>query len=214
MKKFVVAVLIFCVAFTALHAQHAGEWGAGGRLGPVFGFHSPSAFLKNEFGSGDSLINFNFAAFLNYAFVDRLSVQGELNFMISQGMKWSMWGWTAEGTYSSLDIPILIKYAFIDDPLRVGILGGLHLSFPLGKVKFSYSEGGYTETQEFDSEGISFGLTAGGFLGYPLGPGRLIGDLRFIFDLATVRMKFPGSSSEDTLTRRGLAIGVGYEFSF
>ena len=208
-------VLVLWTIVTSLFAQDTGEFTFGFRGGILFGFHKAGSDLKN-FISGEfdrylteeSLFNPNIVAYGNYAVTDNIAIQGELNFMINQGMKFNAYGYTVEGTGISLDIPVLLKYALVTDQARIGILAGPYLSFPLGKFKTS----GYY-TYEEESDGFSYGVTAGLFAGYPIGPGRFVGDLRFIFDLSPMKIKDYGYIME-VMERRGLAITAGYEISF
>jgi hypothetical protein len=49
--------------------------------------------------------------------------------------------------------------------------------------------------------------------GYKLGPGNIIADLRFLTDLAPVKIKEFGIAKE-VFTRRGINLTVGYEMKF
>jgi hypothetical protein len=122
--------------------------------------------------------------------------------MIGQGLEDNF---GADATYNSLDIPVLVKYSFLNKPLIVGVEGGPQLSIPIGKYK--------DPRGNFDTDGPTFGAVAGVYAGYPLGPGRIIGDLRFLFDFNKLKAK-EGGVTENILTRRGLIFAVGYEYSF
>jgi hypothetical protein len=74
-------------------------------------------------------------------------------------------------------------------------------------------DAGSLNLEDREADGITFGAVAGIYAGYPLGPGRLIGDVRFLFDFNPLKSK-QGGSSNDFLTRRGLVFALGYEFSF
>jgi len=217
MKKLLAIVLTLLVGISAVSAQ---EFTLGVRLGAVFGFYSSS----NEwFGDYDEKpkFNFNFAFYGAYALTDRLSLQAELNFMINQGIKYSFSDeWFDDEfnelsfTYSSFDIPILLKFAVAKEPVLIGFLAGPHLSFPLGKLMLSGDlEGSNVIYSQFNIEEITFGLTTGIFAGFPVGPGRITGDLRFLFDFKPVKGNIYGDI-ENMFTRRGLAFTAGYEISF
>jgi hypothetical protein len=123
-------------------------------------------------------------------------------------MEWSFWGIseTVKVYYTSLDIPVLFKYSFLTRPVVFGAMAGPHLSIPLGKGTIADSE----EKDKFNIDTFAtFGLTLGAFGGYPVGPGRIVGDLRFLFD-------FNGLKDSDFtyMKRRALALTVGYEISF
>jgi hypothetical protein len=215
MKKVLLALVVLSLIAGAGFAQEAGTISAGAKLGGVIGFHS---FEKQEMEGAatitpDSKFNFTFGAFGAYTIIDNLSVQAELNFMISQGGEGSASGIDFETTYNSLDIPVLIKYSFLNDPVIFGAQAGPQLSIPLGKLEGKVSYPGGSKTYKSDSDGITFGAVAGVYVGYPLGPGSIIGDLRFLFDFNALKRKENGKS-EDLLTRRGLIFTLGYGFSF
>jgi len=212
MRKLLVVVLVLWTTAAALFAQDAGEFTIGARGGMLFGFHKVGSDLRDyinynfrENPTEESLFNPNVAAYGNYAVTDRIAIQGELNFMINQGMKFSAYGNSVEGTGTSLDIPVLVKYTFLTDPARIGILAGPYISIPLGKFKTS----GYLSTED-EPDGFAFGITAGLFAGYPIGPGRLVGDLRFIYDFSAMKIEH----DYEVMERRGLALTAGYEISF
>jgi len=199
-----------------------GPWTLGGRLGMAFGFNSSSdlgsAARDAMAGLGSATdkmkINFNFAVYGNYSFTDRLAIQIELNGMINQGYKLELSAGgvseTVDISYSSLDIPILLKYNFIRNLWLLGIQAGPHISIPVGKTDLSAPD----QSGSIDiSTAATFGLTAGLFGGYTVGPGRIIGDLRFIFDFNKVEGEQNGVKQAFIL-RRALLLTVGYEVSF
>jgi hypothetical protein len=218
MKKALIVMLAILMLSTALYAQNAGIFAVGIRGGLAFGFHE----LENDDIDGVDkepvFLNPNVAVYGAYAFTDNVALQAELNFMINQGLKLkfseSGVAFSTEYTYTSLDIPILLKYSF---DFGLGLLAGPHISIPLGKIStnVSYSMFGYSGSEKLniDPDGVTFGLTGGLFYGFPLGPGRLIGDLRFVFDFMPQKGKYEDRSA-DILSRRALALTIGYEFSF
>jgi len=212
MKKIPIAVLLLWMSTVTLFAQDAGEFTLGIRGGILFGFHKVGSDLKNyisdefdRYPTEESLLNPNAVAYGNYAVTDNIAIQGELNFMINQDIKFSAYGYTVEGTGICLDIPVLLKYVLVTDQMRIGILAGPYLSFPLGKFKTSgyYSDG-------WEPEGFVYGITAGLFAGYPTGKGRFVGDIRFIFDLSPMKINDYGYIME-IMERRGIALTAGYE---
>jgi hypothetical protein len=219
MKKITMLTVVFITVIGAAYSQNPGTFTVGGRAGGLIGFHEIGQSLKdavvNSTGyalSGDkSKLNFSLAAYGTYAFADKLSVQAELNFMINQGMEASLSGGAGNValTYTSVDIPVLVKYTFLELPALIGVQGGPYLSLPLGKMKEEAPAG---FGGDCDISGPTFGLTAGLYAGYPLGPGRLVGDVRFLFDLSAVKAKVQGGDV-DTFSRRGLVIGIGYEIT-
>jgi len=212
--------MILMAGAAALSAQQAGQWTAGARLGAAFGFND-SMDMGNDFDepghfvSDEMLVNFNIAVYGAYAFTDRISVQAELNFMINQGytkrvVYEDVVERLTEVTYSSVDIPILLRFNFLNSPSAFGILAGPHISIPLGRAQIIID--GTIEQVEIDSS-ATFGITAGLFGGVRLGPGRIMGDLRFIFDFNSSEER----QMEESLAfmrRRALLFTLGYEISF
>jgi hypothetical protein len=156
-----------------------------------------------------------------YYFTDKLAVQAEANFMFGQKKTWklSYGGFSGEitGKYSSLDIPVLLRFDVINRPALFGVLAGPYLSFPLGDIELSFPSevaefAGMPSTYDIDSEGITAGIALGIYGGYPIGPGRIVGDVRFILDFNPLKGKAFGSTAE-VIKRRGLNISAGYEIS-
>jgi hypothetical protein len=210
MKKLFLAVLVLFMAAGLGFAQTAGTISLGVKAGGVAGFHSWNSDIKEALGKDpDSKFNFTFGAFGAYTITDNFSIQAEFNFMLNQGGKVSISGVDIDIDYNSLDIPLLIKYAFLQEPLVLGVAAGPQLSIPIGDIEIS---GGGT-SMKIKPDGITFGAVAGLYAGYPLGPGRILGDVRFLFDFSELKGKYEGISA-DALTRRGLIFALGYEFSF
>jgi hypothetical protein len=214
MKKILVLLVI-----TVTAAFSAGAQGLSicGRLGAGFGMHGNGSYVDGQLEYMDYFDETSGTAFVisgygAYYFTEQLAVQAELNFMINQSKEWSgeyRWGESAwcVATYSSLDIPILFKYEFLNDPVILGLLAGPHLSFTLGKVDLTM---GYS-SEELEADGIQAGLTIGLFGGIPLGPGWLIGDLRFLTDFSPLTVKDYGY---EVIRRMGINLTVGYELAF
>jgi hypothetical protein len=119
-----------------------------------------------------------------------------------------------KGSYTSLDIPVLVRYEFFEFPVSLSVLGGPYLAFGLGKFKAELSgfpAGGpiVDDSAEGDIDGIRFGITVGLAAGYKLGPGSIVADLRFLTDFAPVEVDY--GTTEKVFTRRGINLTVGYE---
>ena len=216
MKKKIASVFLMVIVVTALQAQDAGEISIGGRIGLMFGLHGQSSVITDNFGSSDRrLVNLNLVFFGSYTIIEHLTLQGELNIMINQGMEWKYPDNKDRMTYTSLDIPVLIKYAFIVNPMLIGAEAGIHFSIPTGMLNHIKTVGSKRQTTGHDIKGINFGVNFGAFGEYPIGPGNIVGDLRFIFDFSQLQAKFNNLGGNiDILTRRGLNLSVGYSFAF
>ena len=205
-------------------ANQSGQFSVGGRLGGVLGFTGYSAgaesLLRPEFSYQNARvfvepkINFNAALYCNFAITNRLSVQAELNFMIVQGYE-LMARRQERGqdsfdiNYSSLDIPLLLRFNFLSPQRMFGIMAGPQISIPLGRLEvYDNRAEEYIDKLNIDSP-VLFGFAAGLFGGFQAGPGRVVGDLRFIFDFN--RLQAEGLYVS---LRRAVALSVGYEISF
>ena len=211
MKRVLLSLFIFGMVISVLHTN---EFSIGGRVGVMFGFHNESSDITAESGlqlgsPSRSLFSPNFTIFGNYLLGNNVSLQAELNFLFNQGFIWNFPGGSAKLNYSSLDIPIMVKYDLIEVPVQIGILLGPNLSVPLGKINFSESEGNVSQNWEVDSDSPTFGICFGVVAGYLIGSGRLIGDLRFILDFTQLKGRYLNETA-GVLTRRGLILSAGY----
>jgi hypothetical protein len=228
MKKFLLVVLVLGMALSTVYAQEAGEINFGARAGALFGFHSLSGEMNDLLGLAglgglisidhSSLTNFSVAIFGSFAFTNNLSLQVELMYMINQGIEITLQGFllssTLTGTYSSLDLPILLRYSFLNSPAKFGVLAGPHVSLPLGYFEFKETGIGLDTLVGEHGVGMpTFGITAGLFGGFPVGPGRIVGDARYIMDFTYLFIR-PFGEDFDVAARRGISIGLGYEFTF
>ena len=227
MKRLFAVLVILAVAGAAVYA--AGPF-FGAKLGVGIGFHGNGKDMdeaidqvKSRGVSVDetSGVAFALSPYGGYYITDKLAVQTELNFMFGQKKagEMSYGGFSGEitGKYASLDIPILVKYDFIAKPALFGALAGPYLSIPLGDIEISSpaalaSLAGISIPSSVTAEpdGITVGIALGLYGGYPIGPGRIIGDLRFILDFNPVKGKAAGKTME-LIKRRGLNITAGYE---
>jgi hypothetical protein len=71
---------------------------------------------------------------------------------------------------------VLLRYEFVQAPASAGLVVGPLLSIPVGDIEMTAA--GVSTTVK--ASGITFGITAGLFAGYPVGPGRIVGDARFL----------------------------------
>ena len=232
MIKKILPLFLLLSALTAVHAQEDSRWTIGVKGGVMFGIHKlvgpfievlKQGYIANE----ESFKNFSAAAYVDMRIFNKLSGQLEVNFILNQGNTITAPGGgigltTYEFTYSSLDIPLLIRYDFFEKPL-LGLEAGPYLSIHLGKLKSSNITPGnpYPHNKEevdyIDINGLTYGFAVGTVFGYPLGPGKLFGNVRFIIDFNPVKVNLKplgGSASNELLNRRGLFLMLGYEYSF
>jgi hypothetical protein len=225
MKRLFAVLIVLVLASTAVYA--AGPF-FGAKLGVGIGFHGNGKDMDdtikaiqddvfNNTGVTPSVdeksgVSFVLSPYGGYYFTDKLAVQTELNFMFGQKKTWefSAFGQSIEmtGKYSSMDIPVLIRFDFINQPALFGALAGPYISIPLGDIELS----GAGTSEKLNVDGITAGIALGLYGGYPIGPGRIIGDVRFIMDFNPLKAKESGVTAE-VLKRRGLNITAGYEFT-
>jgi len=220
MKKKLLVLLVLVTLGTGLYAQQAGQRTFGARLGLARGFWSGLDSMSWSDSTGwweeweqSNRFNFNVALYVAYTFTPTISLQAELNFMINQGFteEWAegdWWGtWWSDSynwSYTSLDIPVLLRYNFFHGLL--GFLVGPHISIPIAG-------------DDISELNTTFGITVGGQGLFPIGPGRLVGDLRFVADFNRLidysyHDPFSGDSFTMRIRRQAVILTVGYEISF
>jgi hypothetical protein len=198
----------------------------GARLGPGIEFNtadedmvgSPEddGFKPNE----ESNTAFNAALYGAFRFNDMWSVQTEVNFMVNNGIKISGHGNLITIDYTTLDIPLLVRWNFMQSPVVAGVIIGPYVSLPVGPLNLKVDDRG----SALVVKGWTLGATGGFALGYKIGPGSLITDLRFIHDIdlrslndsfETIRVRDDfgdGVQDANICVRRSLNITIGYEF--
>jgi hypothetical protein len=186
----------------------------GARLGAGFEINTAD---EDMVGSGyspkeKSNTAFHAALYGAFKFNEKWSIQPEVNFMINNGMEISGQGYTVTIDYTTLDIPVLVRWNFIQSPLLVGVLAGPYISIPIGKLNLSVDDNG----SALDTTGISGGATGGFAVAYKLGPGYITADIRFLHDFASLKVREDfGNGMQDAKIgiRRSINLTVGYEFS-
>jgi hypothetical protein len=132
--------------------------------------------------------------------------------MLNNGMEISGHGDTVKIDYPTLDIPLLVRWNFIQSPVLVGIVMGPYISIPAGKLNLSVDDRG----SALDMNGYTLGIAGGFALGYKLGPGSLAADVRYINDFGSLHVREDfgeGMQDANICIRRSINITVGYELS-
>ncbi|MCL2233074.1 MAG: hypothetical protein FWB99_08365 [Treponema sp.] len=186
MKKLIV-ILVLVMMSTGLYAQQAGQSTLGFRIGIARGMVSGLS------GNESNVSTLNPVVYYAYTFMDNFSLQLEISTAVRAGIDYEWWWGTGEWRYTSIDIPVLLRYNFFHGLL--GFMAGPHISIPVG---YDYINGG-------DSPSMTFGVTAALQGLFPLGGVRFVGDLRFITDFNNI---------VSDLRRQALAVTAGFEFSF
>jgi hypothetical protein len=158
-----------------------------------------------------STVAFNAALFFAYRFNDRFGIQPELNVMVNNGIKATYTdGMEVTAAYTSLDIPILLYYNIIVNPVVVRIFAGPYLAIPVGKINIEVD--GYSGGAGIENKGVMFGILGGFGVGFKVGPGNIIGDFRYINDFSENKILYNGKDMKGFL-RRSINVTVGYELS-
>ncbi|MDR2662938.1 MAG: PorT family protein [Treponema sp.] len=214
MKKLMLIAAFLIAGFTAAHAQTG--FFAGAKLGAEFGFSKVTGDVKkwadNLSVSYDEKSKFAFTLgfYGGYGITDKFAILAEMDMYFGQGIKldFSIAEYTVR--YSSMDVPILLRYAFVQSKAAFGFQAGPYFSFPLSAEEEFSGAWQRTGTNDFDTEGINFGALGGLFLSYPAGRGRIVADLRFLFDFTPLK----DVNDMEILNRRGVVLTIGYEYSF
>jgi hypothetical protein len=98
------------------------------------------------------------------------------------------------------------------EPVLAGIVLGPYISLPVGKVNASIKDKGMA----LDTTGYTLGVTGGFVIGIKAGPGNIIGDVRFLHDFSSLKVREDfgdGIQDASILLRRSINLTLGYEFS-
>jgi hypothetical protein len=180
----------------------------GGRGGLSLGFYDNSGGLldKTVYLSqsikGDA--SYNAALYGAVSLLDFLEVQLEAaltgdSFDLYSGKTLQM-----EVSWNSLMIPLLLKLSYRPSVFVLQGFLGPYLNIPLGQLTVKHRNGSYTA-------GISdpAGFMAGIGLGVKLGPGAIIGDIRYAGDFSALTANYSGSKSVARCDK--LSFSLGYE---
>lgn len=207
MKK----LIAFAVAAVAAVSLATAEITVGAR--GIFGIGLGTTLSDKIEDSGNDLdlggtLSVGGTAFVKIPIVASLVVQPELGFTYNMvGLDNS--GFEMDCSYNAIDIPVLVGWDFkVGDSLTVTPLVGPKLSIPVGK--FTMKSEGYDD-QDFDIDSpVLFSIVVGAGVAYKVGPGAIVGDLRYNIGVSSLKMK----EDSDVATPRGLQLSVGYQISF
>ncbi|MDR2630557.1 MAG: hypothetical protein LBC60_06520 [Spirochaetaceae bacterium] len=106
----------------------------------------------------------------------------------------------------TLSFPVLIKMPIDFDVFDLSFYAGLYGTLPLGKMRVQTDSSNDAYTYTVDPP---FGVSLGMDLGFPLGPGSILFDLRYNRDLGVTNVQ---SSSRLQYTMERIGVSLGYKF--
>lgn len=201
----------------------AKRFAAGVKFGAGFQINNADA---DAVGKGfspkeKSNVAFIFDVYAAFRFNQFFSLQAGLNIVANNGMEID--GLKGNGnqrlkakfSYTSLDVPLLVRFDFLQNPFAVGIVAGPYISIPVSKVKL---DAGSLGASSLDSTGIAVGIALGITATTPkVWRGRFIFDVRYINDFMPLKVRedFGGGTQDaNIMIRRAVNLTAGYEFSF
>lgn len=190
-----------------------GTWNEGGNIGGGFG------------------------VYVNFGLVDlgpgSLGLQPEFDMNFNNGYnyaaKCTYSGTPVDGSYTiidnTIDIPLLVTYkADIGSIFTLGGGVGPYLSIPVGLDQVTVNKTVSTTYKSSDTRdmkaALNFGMAFDVNAGWKLGPGSIVLDCRYMLDFTPTKISSkPKSGStwsdpSEAFTRRGLSVGVGYQYKF
>ena len=156
-----------------------------------------------------------------YRVTDTLKVQLELSYLKNgidvYGFYDDYSGYTLDidVRYSTLDIPVLVAWNFIQKPVSVDIFGGAYVSIPVSTCNISYDIEGYGNLKgSVDVTGVCIGVVGGFDAGFRVGPGNVVVDARFFYDLmpSKAQGELLGDEPQGLIYRKGIVVSAGYIF--
>ncbi|MDR1232621.1 MAG: outer membrane beta-barrel protein [Spirochaetaceae bacterium] len=195
---------------------------AGIRLGAGFEINTAHEdWVGNDYPpKEESNTAFNITLYGAFRFNDVWSLQAEMDIMLNNGMEVSGQGDDMGIEYATIDIPLLVRWNFIQSPVMAGLLVGPYISLPVGKLNQSWPDDDQGTAEDdrgsaLTMNGYTLGIAFGFALGCKLGPGNLAADVRYINDFRSLYVNEPseGIYDQNICIRRSINITVGYEFS-
>jgi hypothetical protein len=117
-------------------------------------------------------------------------------------------------TTYSLMFPLLFKMTLRSGNYQIAPLAGIYGFLPLGKA--SYREQPAGREDSFSWSTVPFGYTLGLEAAMKLGPGILVGDIRYAGDFSaiTIHDAADATKKDTSYKRRSLSFTLGYAFGF
>jgi hypothetical protein len=189
-------------------------------IGPKFGLNLAS-WTGDEMFDDDaykSVLGLQFGAVAEFPFSDMFAVQAELlYFQKGVAAEFDFLGEkiTTESKLNYLEVPVLAKVSFINEPVQVYVTAGPSFGYGLnGKTVAKSDTEEDEEDIDFDENELArFELSAsfGAGVQIPAGPGKFFVDGRYLLGLTNVDASEPEGDRTD-IFNRGLGISVGVLF--
>lgn len=186
----------------------------GVRAGAAIGFNKAHVDMIGEgiTAKEESAIAFAPAVSLGYRITEAFTAQLEMIFSINGGIKISGMGNTIKVSFSSMEIPAIVKFSVITNPVELAIFAGAYVSFPLSQVTVENPYG----AASVNPSGFVFGALGGFEVGVAVGPGRIFADARYMKDFGSLYVKDnfgEGLIKQGVLDRSTVNISLGYAFA-
>jgi hypothetical protein len=169
-----------------------------------------------ESSPGAQALNFEGGLFVSVFLNSLLSVQAEADFtfdnLVYRGIDDIRDPFVTRIKYAtrSLAFPLILKANFRPGNFRIAPFAGVYAFVPLGDAVFQRRPGGEDDSFSWSAE-APLGFAAGVEFAMKLGPGTLIGDIRYAGDFTVTNIR----DGEDTSYKRGaLSFALGYGFGF
>jgi hypothetical protein len=116
--------------------------------------------------------------------------------------------YTQKLTGLTLQFPLMAKLNFYPGKFRLSPFFGGYFIVPLGEMKMDSPR---DEKKSYSySVSLPLGLLGGLSASYPMGPGLIFADLRYVADLGEPELQ--GGSEIETYRRHMITVSFGYEF--
>ena len=208
MKKLIAFAVAAVAAVSVATAQIDLTVGARGIFGIGAGMHLGDPNTDTDLGKS---LDFGGAVFAKVPVYKGLVIQPEVGFTYNMvGMKED--GVKSSGSYMAIDIPVLVGYDLkVSNELTVTPLFGPKFSIPVGKFSSVKWDGNSYPDKDIENV-ILFSIVAGVSASYKVGPGAVVGDIRYVNGVSSLALG-SGKSAYALLTPRNLQFSVGYQMT-
>lgn len=147
-----------------------------------------------------------------YKLTEAFTAQLEMMFSLNGGIKVSGLGSTISVTFSSMEIPALLKFSVITNPIDLALFAGAYVSVPISQVIVENPYG----AASVNPTGYALGTVVGFEVGVAAGPGKVFVDARYMKDLNTLCIKDDfgaGEMKQGVMNRATAHVSLGYAFA-